>query len=130
MTTQGARSTRKKNPLVVGTDIDSLLADAVLEPAAITLGGKAYSVRTDLTSDEVSLFVALVNKGKHLEALTLLVGPDDAVTLQAHIQTLPRLHQRIANAEVMRASRALADFAASVEEILSPSSEGQKPGKS
>lgn len=130
MTTQGARNTRKKNPLVVGTDIDALLADAVLEPAPVTLGGKTYTVRTDLTGDEVSLYVATVNAGKHLEALTLLVGPDDAVTLQDHIKALPRLHQRIVNAEIMRASRALADFAASVEEILNPSAAEPKPGKS
>lgn len=129
MTTQGARST-KKNPLVTGVDLDALLAAAVLEPAPLTLAGKTYMVRTDLTGGEVLLYVKLTNAGKQLEALSLLIGADDAVALQAYIESLPRLHQRIVNSELMRASRALADFAASVEEILNPSSPEPKPGKS
>ena len=93
-------------------DLDALLAERKLAPATVRLGRKTYKVRTDLTSDEVVLYLRLAEKGKSLEAYTLLVGEKDAPVLEKTISQLPMVHVRAVMSKFMEASRALAGFAA------------------
>lgn len=125
-------------------DIDALLADRKLEPVTVRLGGKAYKVRTNLSVKEVNQVLALVNTDQSAQAMTILVGTikeradladamkraeagEQNVELPAgktgqaltdFTETLPRLHQALASANIYRVSKALADFAATDDEIL------------
>lgn len=132
MNTQGAASRNRKprnksviEPVMMGVDLDAMLAEKVLLPAPVTLKGKTYMVRTDLTSPEVTLYLRLVAADKELEGYQLLLGAEEGKQLQADLHTLPRIHQRLVSREILLASRALADFAMSEEDIL-----GGKPGES
>jgi hypothetical protein len=125
-------------------DIDALLAERKLEPVPFRLGGKTYKLRTNLSVKETNQVLALVSTDQAPQAMTILVGTvkeradlADAMrhnetdekkidlpagktgqALSDFIDTLPRLHQAIASANIYRASKALADFAVSDEEIL------------
>lgn len=125
-------------------DIDALLAERKMEPVPVKLGGKTYQVRTDLTVKEVNRFLALTRSNNDAQAMTILVGTvrerqvlhaaitrvdagEEKVELPAgktaqaladYLDTLPRLHQALAGAQIYRATKALADLAATDEELL------------
>lgn len=117
---QGTPNNSKPNPLVREVvDLDTLFSERALTPAPVKLGGKTYEVRTDLTSEQCDMFLTLWNQSsKRVEALTLLVGKRDAVILDRELSKMPHVHQATAAAHILRASRALAQFAVS-DEILS-----------
>ncbi len=117
---QGTPNTNSKpNPLIREVvDLDALFAERSLKPTPVKLGGKTYEVRTDLTSVECDMFLALWNQdGKRTEALSILVGKRDAVGLDRALAKMPHVHQATAAAHILRASRALAQFAISDEAL-------------
>jgi len=151
----GTRNNQKVNEEVV--DLDALFASRTLKPTPVKVGGRIYRIRTDLTPQEVTDFLALIRTGHDVEAFTVLVGTtaertalykalrlrqsgEDTVELPVSpkakaiseaIDKLPRLHQAAASAGLMRASKALADFAASDEDLEARFSDSQaKPGES
>lgn len=126
-------------------DLDAMLATRKLEPVSFRLGGKTYKLRTDLSVKETNQVIALVSTNQAPQGMTILVGTvkeradlakaiahndvdeNEKIDLPAgklgqalsdYIDTLPRLHQALASANIYRASGALADFAASDEEIM------------
>jgi hypothetical protein len=134
-------------------DIDALLAARKLQPVSVRLGGKSYKIRTDLKVREVNEFLALVRSEHGAQAFTILTGTvkeradladamrrqedtEEVIELPAgktgealndFIESLPRLHQALASANIYRASKVLADFAASDDEILRRSGEVVEP---
>jgi hypothetical protein len=123
--TQGAR--KNASPLRVGIDLDEMMAARLLKPVPVTLKGKTYMVRTDLTSAEVMLYIRLGQADKNEEAYSLLVGAEDAVTLVGVLTDLPKLHQKLVAAEFARASKVLAEYALSEDEIYGSD---EQPGES
>lgn len=109
---QGTQNS-KPNPLMREVvDLDALFAERSLAPAPVKLAGKTYEVRTDLTSVECDQFLALWQQSeKRVEALSILVGKRDAVVLDRALAKMPHVHQATAATHILRASRALAQFA-------------------
>jgi hypothetical protein len=62
-----------------GVDLDALLASRMLHRVPVTLGGRAWKVRTDLTGTEVIRSLALYNTSDWFGLFTMLVGTDDEV---------------------------------------------------
>lgn len=132
-------------------DLDALLAMRTLQPTPVKFGGRVYKIRTDLTAQEVQDFLALTRSGHDVEAFTILVGTateraalskalrsrqagDDTAELTVSakarainevINKLPRMHQATASAGLMRASRALAEYAVSDSELESRFNDGR-----
>lgn len=116
------------NPLVREVvDLDALLVERSLEPVPMKLGGKTFKVRTDLTGEECTQFIKLVNDEKDLEAFTILVGKRDAVVLNNLMDKMPREHAALVSSHLMRSSRALAQYAITDEQITARYGE---PGES
>lgn len=115
---QGTQNS-KPNPLMREVlDLDALFAERSLAPAPVKLAGKTYEVRTDLTSVECDQFLELWRQGgKRVEALSLLVGKRDAVILDKALEKMAHVHQATASAHILRASRALAQFAVSDDDL-------------
>ncbi len=115
---QGTQNPNGTNPLVREVvDLDELFAERVLKPVPVKLGGKTYEVRTDLTSAEVNDFLAAYRAGNEVEAFAMIVGKRDAVTLEKTLAKLPLEHQATASAQFLRASRALAQFAKTDQDL-------------
>lgn|SRR5262245_2648417 len=135
-------------------DLNALLAERRLDPVEVKLGDATYMVNTDLTAAETQTFLTLMQKGHDAAAFTLLVGSlddrarvlkgvdkakgytsrapripvsDRAVTLNAFIETLPRMHQALVSGQLMRASKALAEFAKSDDDIYQEYQYGLEP---
>lgn len=110
------------NPLVREVvDLDALIVERSLEPTPVKLRGKVYNVRTDLTTAEVNDFLKYWRSsedGDDVSALAILVGKRDAVALERELKKLPHEHQAYASAEVLRASRVLAQYTATDEELV------------
>jgi hypothetical protein len=123
-------------------DLDALLAKHSLAPTVVKLGGVDYTIRTDLTAIEVNRFLKLMGKQLNAQALTLLVGTKaerDALAravarseagetvaipagrqgkkLDDCLDTLPRMHTALASSRIFRASKALAQYAKSEDEV-------------
>lgn len=141
MTKQGTQNNVSR--LATIQDLDALLARHRLIPAVLRAGGYNYTVRTDLTANEVNQFVDLMRNGYSAEVMTMLIGTKaerDALTkayqraqageadveipmgrmakkLDEFFDTLPRVHVAIVSGQFMRASKALADQALTDAEI-------------
>lgn len=109
------------NPLIREVvDLDSLFAERSLEPTPVKLGGKVYNVRTDLTTAEVNDFLKhwrSSDEGSDVAALAIIVGKRDAIALDKAFAKLPHEHQATASAQFLRATRALAQYVATDEEL-------------
>lgn len=128
-------------------DLNALLAERRLDPVEVKLGDATYMVHTDLTARETQTFLTLMQKSHDSAAFTLLVGDRDdrrkvvesaerAATatarnrqtkvyasaqgeaIDAFIDGLPRMHQALVSGSLMRASKALAEFAKTDDDIL------------
>lgn len=136
-------------------DLDAMLAQHSLVPAVVKLGGVNYQVRTDLTAAEVQRFINLISNEHGAQAFTILVGTkaerdalaravakaeagEDvtlpagrlALRLDAFLDTLPRMHVNLVSGRIMRASKALAQYAKADAEVYAeygyePPAEGQ-----
>lgn len=140
-------------------DLNALLAERRLEPVQVLLGDATYMVNTDLTANETNAFITLMNKGNDAAAFTLLIGSkeerakvvaavdraakstttnapripasDEATALDKFIDTLPRMHQALVSGQLMRASKALAEFAKTDDQVYATYGYGTEPaGKS
>ncbi|WHT21021.1 hypothetical protein N8J89_08120 [Crossiella sp. CA-258035] len=99
---QGTRNTRRKTGNVSNViDLDALLAKRLLKPVPTVLGGHTYQVRTDLTGAEITEYFSLTGEGKDVEALTLLVGADDAERLNTALADLPQAHMTLVVRKIM-----------------------------
>lgn len=94
--TQGA-----SNNISTIHDLDALLAKRILKPKSVRLAGHVYSVRTDLTGEEVVRYFALADQKKDEEALALIVGARDAKKLNGVLTGLPRDHMNAVVQEIM-----------------------------
>lgn len=83
-------------------DLDALLADRALEPRKVKLGGRTFSVRRDLTGEEVLRYWSLARQRKDIEALAIMVGDDDAVELNQIIDPLPMAKMQVVLGKIMR----------------------------
>lgn len=98
--TQGART----NEVI---DLDALLASRSLDPVPVKLGGKTYMVRRDLTGTEAAQYYTLINEGKDVDALALLVS-NAPVMLNKALEKLPRQHMILVVQKMMEAAGLLA----------------------
>lgn len=135
---QGAHNSR----LASIEDLDAMLANHALAPTVIRLGGADYTIRTDLTANDVQMFLDLMGAQNSAQALTILVGTKaerDALSravkrtregqqvdlpvgrmakkIDDYLDTLPRMHTALASGRIFRASKALAQYAKSDEEL-------------
>ncbi|MGB3443892.1 MAG: hypothetical protein WBA97_34575 [Actinophytocola sp.] len=136
-------------------DLNLLLAARRLDPIEVKLGDSTYMVNTDLTGTEVQTFLTLMQKGHDASAFTLLVGSredrqrvvaaitratkanlknppkppvsEQAEVLNAYVDALPRMHQALVSGAIMRASKALAEFAKTDDEIYEAYGYGSEP---
>lgn len=136
-------------------DLNALLAQRRLDPVEVRLGDAIYMVNTDLTARETETFLALMRKKNDAAAFTLLVGSKDdrervvkaveraersngktaakvppspeGEAINAFIDTLPRMHQALASGALMRASKALAEFTKTDDDILKDYGYGLEP---
>lgn len=123
--------TNNTNPLMREVvDLDALFTERDLKPTPLKLGGKTYEIRTDLTTSEVNEFLKHWRSsaaGSDVAALSILVGKRDAIMLEKALNKLPHEHQAHASAHVLRASRALAQYVATDDELVARYGE---PGES
>lgn len=109
------------NPLMREmVDLDALFVERSLDPVPVKLGGKTYNVRTDLTTVEVNDFLRhwrSSSDDSQVAALTILVGKRDALTLEKALAKLPNEHQTVAATHILRASRALAQYTKSDDQL-------------
>jgi hypothetical protein len=153
---QGTPNTNGSGPVL---DLNALLAERRLEPVQVLLGDATYMVNTDLTAHEANAFISLMKKGNDAPAFTILVGSkeeranvvaavdraakstaknaprihasDEATALDKFIDALPRMHQALVSGQLMRASKALAEFAKTDDQIYEAYGYGTEPaGKS
>lgn len=96
MTTQGARKTSKAPESAV-IDLDALVYKSATKPVPIRLGGVDYTLRRDLTSEEVMQFWSYTGKGKDVAAMAILLGedpeadePEQAKRLTGMLLSLPQ----------------------------------------
>lgn len=136
-------------------DLNALLAERRLDPVEVKLGDDTYMVNTDLTAAEAQAFLNLMRNGHDASAFTLLIGtPQDrkkvlatvekqenvpatetvlihastkARRLNAYVDTLPRMHQALVSGSLMRASKALVEFAKTDDDILQLYGYGLEP---
>lgn len=153
---QGTPSTNGSVPVL---DLNALLAERCLEPVQVLLGDATYMVNTDLTAHETDVFISLMRKGNDAAAFTILIGSkedrdkvvaavdraakstaknppripasDEATALDKFVDSLPRMHQALVSGQMMRASKALAEYAKTDDEIYETYGYGVGPaGKS
>jgi hypothetical protein len=74
--TQGA-----SNGTAISYDLDAMLATRLLEPAVVKLGGKDWTVRTDLTGVEALRCLAFARSAEIQGAFTYLVGTRKDIAL-------------------------------------------------
>lgn len=140
MTQQGTHNNHRLTSI---QDLDQLLAQHVLVPAVVRLGGVEYAIRTDLTAAETQRFLNLMAGEHSAQAMTILLGTKaerdalskavvraergesvdlpagrQATKLDAYLDTLPRMHTALVSGRIMRASKVLAQHAKTEEEIL------------
>lgn len=137
-------------------DLNALLAERRLDPVEVKLGDATYMVNTDLTGRETQTFLTLLRTEHEAAAFTLLVGTaadrkkvvtsaDRAMTpaaaarppkvhasaqgeaINTFIDSLPRMHQSLVSGQLMRASKALAEFAKTDDDILEQYGYGAEP---
>jgi hypothetical protein len=153
---QGTPNNSNGNSRVL--DLNALLAERRLDPVEVKLGDETYMVNTDLTGRETQTFLTLLRTDHEASAFTLLVGtPADrkkvlatadratstaarppkahasgqGEALNAFIDGLPRMHQALVSGQLMRASRALAEFAKTDDQIYETYGYGlEQPGES
>lgn len=156
MTQHGTHNSR----LATIEDLDALLAKHALVPAVVKLNGVTYQVRTDLTANEVQMYIVLMGKELDSQAFTLLVGTKaelaalhkafvraqadedveipagkSATRLSDYLDTLPRMHTALAVGRIMRASKVLAPHTKSEQQLFSeygyePEAETPETGES
>ena len=126
-------------------DLNALLAERRLDPVEVRLGDATYMVNTDLTAAETQMYLRLWQNQHYAAALTLLVGSreerdrmmvvaeraerstaktpprlpesEQGKALNAFLDALPRMHQALVSATLLRTSKALAEFAKTDDEI-------------
>jgi hypothetical protein len=59
-------------------DLDALVVSRSLDPQTIRLGGREWTLKRDLTAEQVVQFWLLINRNKMRDAVALLVGEADA----------------------------------------------------
>lgn len=72
---QGTRRNRRPQLL---EDLDAMIVSRALRPEKVKLGGRLWTIKRDFTAEQILQFHALTNRGKALEAFTMLVGAKDA----------------------------------------------------
>lgn len=75
-------------------DFDTLFAARSLAPKPAKLMGVEFTVRRDLTPEEVIEYWRLMRQSQVLDATALLVGEQDAVRLDDVLSALPAEHIR------------------------------------
>jgi hypothetical protein len=143
---QGAPSNNSSHRLATIDDLDALFAQHSLAPAVVKLAGHSYNVRTDLTAAEANLVLELMRAGLDAQGFTVLVdgksardkltkawkaattqaddkppvdvpaGPN-GVRLNAVLVDLPQMHSALASARVLRASKVLAQYALTDDQV-------------
>lgn len=136
-------------------DLNALLAERRLEPVEVKLGDDTYMVNTDLTAAETQTYLRLWQNQRYAAAFTLLVGTREerdrvmvvadraqrstsstnpripesakAKALGAYLETLPRMHQALVSATLLRTSKALAEFAKTDDEVYKDYGYGAEP---
>lgn len=81
--TQGSRSSSQ----IINLD-DDLISKRLARPAKVYLAGREWTIRRDLSSDEIYEFWSKVTANKGGDALSMLVG-EDATELDKKLQALP-----------------------------------------
>lgn len=102
--TQGSRTNQ-----VVDLDED-LIGKRLSRPLAVKLAGKQWSVRRDLTAEEIYAFWGHVSANNGAGAFAILMGipEDEAKALDASLQSLPatmyvkKIHQLVTLAGLKR----------------------------
>lgn len=70
-------------------DLDALVVSKSLRPQAIRLGGREWTLKRDFTAEEVVAFWQLVEDGKTIQALSMLVGEADGPAFAKLALALP-----------------------------------------
>lgn len=99
MTTQAARKT---NNSVI--DLDSLLYQRSTKPATVRLGGRDFTMRRDLSAEEVVKYWAHVAKNEDAKAFALLVGEEEGETFNTMLRNVPADIYIYAYAQLMDAA--------------------------
>lgn len=100
--TQGSRTSNQ----IINLD-DDLIEKRLAKPAKVFLAGREWTVRRDLTAEEIYQFWGQVTSNKGEEALMILMG-EEAKGLDATLQKLPaamyvrKIHQLIQVAGLKR----------------------------
>lgn len=89
--------------------LDELFADVSIAPQAISLLGKSYTVRRDLTPNELVDYYGYVAKEADDEALKILVGNVDGPKLNKQLRSLPHQHMKVAMRKIMEVAGILAE---------------------
>jgi hypothetical protein len=136
-------------------DLNAMLAERRLDPVEVKLGDNTYMVNTDLTGRETQAYLQLHTNQQYAQAWTFLVGPreareellkaverarkstaknppplpaaKEAKALDAYVDTLPRMHQALVLGSLLRASKALAEFAKTEDDIYKEYAYGLEP---
>jgi hypothetical protein len=83
-------------------DLDALLTEHALPPRTVKLGGRAFTVRRDLTGEEVLRYWWLAHNRKDIEALSIVVGENDAVYMDEMLKPLPMPKMQVVLGKIMR----------------------------
>lgn len=75
-------------------DWDALIGEIDLSPVVVKLAGRVYSVRRDLTQEEVPQYWKKAAERDDVGCLQMLVGDDDGATLNGVLDKLPQLQSQ------------------------------------
>ena len=105
-------------------DLDALLADKLLHPVPVLLGGRTFALRRDLKTGEVNEFWAAITKTADLEAWTILLGSQDQAKLLLDVfDDMPNEHRVFATRTLLVEAklRSWGEFDPSDPEDVDPS---------
>lgn len=89
-------------------NLDAELDEIDLSAVPISLAGRTYLVRRDLTGSEIRLYWEHVRAQRDTDAFAILVGPEDAVILNAVLDSMPQQRMTHVARRIMQAAGLMA----------------------
>lgn len=89
-------------------NLDAELEEIDLSPVPVSLAGRTYLVRRDLTGDEIRRYWELARAAKDAEAFSILVGPEDGAILNAVLDSMPKTRFDLAAKRIMQTAGLMA----------------------
>jgi hypothetical protein len=89
-------------------NLDAELDEIDLSPAPMTIGGRTYLVRRDLTGDEIRNYWELVRVPDDRAAFSILVGAEEGAILYAVLESMPKARFDLAAKRIMQAAGLMA----------------------